>query len=455
MCRALAVFAVAGALVVATASIAIARPPLVSDAKDKQIVEGFCRHAAAMPRRLSADYCRTLAADNSEGYCWLICPQWSMLLTAYEMTGDAAYLDHFVAVWKNMQSALSKGPDGYLGWYGKALGIFRDPKDPGRKVDVVITSFRVVRTLCRFLELIAAEEPLAAKYAAARASVVPLMTDHLVKKWFARTCFVDLGATGMIVRSRAGLRDTKARLTHPHNKHSKVAQAMLALYRVTGRDEYMAAAVKLGTRFKRCLTLRDGHYEWNYWDPAGAWDVHPGKAGQWKHWIGREHRGGYYSLSLSQAVALYHHGVVFDRTDIDRFLKTQLAMCWNGDVAQPVWYRVDRSRGKQSGAYMCPALAPFDKRIAAYLYGPAQQAERLARMSHSWQGGPVASGYIHGKFLQMPKAAGGRAIYARFGRTFAAKAANRNLLESLRFRVAGRGYQAPSTPAALNPMPTE
>ncbi len=37
----------------------------------------------------------------------------------------------------------------------------------------------------------------------------------------------------------------------------------------------MTRAVKLGTRFKRTLKLRDGHYEWNYWDPAGPWDVDP------------------------------------------------------------------------------------------------------------------------------------------------------------------------------------
>ena len=69
--------------------------------------------------------------------------------TAYRLTGDAAYLEQFVEVYRNARGAMTKGPDGYLGWYGKALGLFRDPARPDRKVDVIISSFRAADVLYR------------------------------------------------------------------------------------------------------------------------------------------------------------------------------------------------------------------------------------------------------------------------------------------------------------------
>ena len=109
-------------------------------------------------------------------------------------------------------------------------------------------------------------------------------------------------------------------------------------------------AIKLGTSFKNCLTLVDGRYQWNYWDPAGEWDIDPEDTRKWKHWIGAEHRSGYYSLSLSQAVLLYENELLFNRTDIERFVKTQTTVCWNGDLDNPEWARVD---GKPSeSAYL-------------------------------------------------------------------------------------------------------
>ncbi len=430
-----------------------AGPLAILDVKDRQIVAKFAGHAANVPKRITAEYCRKLAADSSEGYCWLILPQLQMPLTAYQITGEAKHLDAFVATFANMRAAMTKGPDGYLGWYGKALGLFRDPKDPDRKVDVIITGFRTVDVLCRFLEAVAADEAMGTKFAAQTAEYLDLMENHLVRKWRARGRLVELGGTGAVFRTHGALRDVKGNLTQPHNKHSIICRALLGLYRVTGRDEHMKTAIRLGTRFKRCLTLRDGHYEWNYWDPAGAWDVHPADGRRWKHWIGPEHRSGYYSASLTQAVMLYHHGVVFDRTDIDRFLKTQLEVTWNGRLAAPKWYRVDRSRGRQSGSYICGALAPFHEKIHRFLYTGPRQDERLARMDHSWQGGPVAQEWLHGKLVYCPAAAGGKRIHGDFGKRFLRKAENRTFLESLRFTVTGSGYRPPRSPADMKPMP--
>ena len=75
-----------------------------------------------------------------------------MFLTAYDLTGESKYLDMFAQSFDNMRSALTRGPDGYLGWYGKALSTFQDPDNPDRKVDVIITSFRITDLVSRFRE---------------------------------------------------------------------------------------------------------------------------------------------------------------------------------------------------------------------------------------------------------------------------------------------------------------
>jgi len=422
----------------------------IDDPKDQEIIQKFLKHVEDLPDRIDVEYCRRMAAAEPEGYTWKILPRVEMALTAYELTGDDKYLDVFVATFANLRTAMTEGLDGYLGWYlgwyGKALRLFRDPADPDKKVDVIISSFRATGMLARFLELVAQGEELKAKFAGTRAEYLDLIANHLVKKWDARGCFVDLGKTGAIYRTHPGLKDVKGNLTQPHNKHSIILQALLNLYRVTGNDEYMEKAVRLGTRFKNCLTLKNGHYEWNYWDPAGSWDIDPNDPNRWKHWIGPEHRSGYYSHSLTQAVVLYHHGLVFDQTDLERFLKTQLEMTWNGDLDNPQWYRVDRSRGQQTGAYICPALAPYDQRIYAFLYTGLRQQERIERAGHSWQGGPVANGWLYGKFLYVPATTGGKRIHLDAGKKFLASPKNRDFYEGYKFEVTDIGYRPPRSP---------
>lgn len=439
------------------ASLSAGEPVEISDAKDKEILAGFLRHAEKVPGEFTPEACKKEAAESAEGYTWVVLPQVSMLVTAYRLTGDAKYADLFVQTFDNMRSALTKGPDGYLGWYGKAISTFQDPKNPDKKVDVIITSYRAIEVVSEFLEAVAADEALSRKYEAKRGEYLDLLENHLAKKWVARGNYVDLGKQGAIFRTHFGLKDVKANLTQPHNKHSIIIQALLGLHRVTGKDEYARTAVKLGTRYKHCLKLKDGHYEWNYWDPAGAWDVNPAKPADWKHWTGVEHKGGYYSTSLTQAVVLYQHGLVFDRQDMDRFLKTQLQMCWNGSMDDPKWARVDGTTSDRymQGSYMCAALAPFSEKLYTFIYTGPRQEDRFKNAGHSWQGGPVANGWLSGKCLDVPAARGGKQPHAEIGKKFFSKPENQALAKELDFSVTGDGYVTPESPKDMKPMPPE
>jgi hypothetical protein len=433
-----------------------AEPMAITDPKDKVVVERFLQHATQVPAIIvTPEKCRTAVAENCPQFTWVLLPQLRMLMTAYELTGDTKHLEEFVRCFAIMRQVMTRAPDGFLGWYGKTLPVLQDPAEPDKKLDVVINSFTAVDVLSQFLEAVAADENLSKEFREQRAEYLDLIENHLVRKWDARGNYVDLGTGGAVYRLNTGYNPvTRAGLTLPHNMESKACRALLALYRVTGNDDYMRRAVKLGMRLKRCLALKDGHYEWHYWDPAGAWDVKGDDPTVWKHWIGAEHTAGYHNLTLSEAVALYHHGVVFDRTDMQRFVKTQVEVCWNGDNEKPVWRRVDGKAAPANQEFICPALAPFDERLDRFLHSGARQDQRVEGSVHTWQGGPVALPYIRGKYIEGQVARGGAPVYAHVGRKFLGTAENRGFCEALQFQVTEPGYKAPATPAEMKPMPS-
>ncbi len=420
----------------------------ITDPTDRQIVDAFLEHVEksavrCTPERL-AQY-----AQQPEDITWQGSRYIKMALVAYELTGDAKYLDMFVERMDALCESLEEGPDGFLGWYGLPLELFRHPDHPERKVDVILTSFVVAGLMANFACVVQADDALERQHAEAVQRYMLIAGDHLVKKWDARGRYKDLGDGRAVYITHADLKPVKASLTQPHNKHSKIIKALLSLYAASGKDEYLEKAVKLGTRFKRCLTLVEDRYTWNYWDPAGSWDVNPDEPGTWKHWIGSEHRGGYYSSSASQAVVLYEYELVFNQVDIDRFVRTQVDVCWNGDFDNPIWARVD---GRDANAaYLCSSLAPFEDSVYQMAYGPPAQAARLAGKDHSWQGGPVASDWLQFKHVAYPRWQSGKPAETDTIAPFLAKAENKALVETLSFDVTAPSYRAPMTPAEMTP----
>jgi hypothetical protein len=193
-----------------------------------------------------------------------------MPLAAFRLTADAKYLDQFSKAMDGLLTRLKKGPDGYLGFRGLPLPLFRDPAHPQAEIDVDIAEFEVARLICEFVEEIRGDDSLRGRYGPAAARYLDLAENHLAgKKWETRKLYVDLGQLGSVFRMPAECGNNRNSLTNPHNKQSKICRAYLALYRVTGKDEYFQKAIQLGVRFKHTLQL-DGHrYRWHYWDPAG------------------------------------------------------------------------------------------------------------------------------------------------------------------------------------------
>ncbi len=410
-------------------TIEAVEPIRIESDADKQILQSYLKHCEGAVARVTRESVQRIT--EGESICWVWSKYVEMPLVAYRLTGDRKYVQDFVTAMDALLTRLRKGPDGFLGFRGLPLEFFRDKTNPTAEGDVVITAFSVTRLMCEFAEAIEGDADLTAQYEDKLAHYLDIAEKHLAKKWDVRERYVDMGERGAVYRMGPHVGGHRKNLTHPHNKQSKACRALLTLYRVTGKEEYFRKAIKLGTRFKHTLELDGDRYLWHYWDPAGDWDRKIDDPKQWKHWIGAEHRGGYHALTLGMAVALYDHGVVFDATDMQRFLNTQTQVCWNGSFDNPVFKRTDgRSAGQHR--FLAPALARFEPKTWKFLYEGPETEQRLARRDHSWQGGPVAMEYLRGKYLHPRSPEPTRATYRD---RFCQSSENARFLKELEFWI--------------------
>lgn len=405
----------------------------VQSEEDRLILESFLKHAAAAPARFTPESVAKI--EQVEDICWTWAPQARVPLAAYQLTGDRQHLDGFVKVMDGLLTRLRKGPDGYLGFRGLPLPLFRNKENPATEIEVDIAEFEIAHLICDFVEAVDADDALKRAYAEKRAHYLEVAEKHLAgPKWEQRGLYQDLGAKGAIFRMPPECGNDRDSLTNPHNKQSKMCRTYLALYRVTGNDDTFRKAIRLGTRLKRTLVLDGDRYRWNYWDPAGDWDRKPGSATGWKHWVGPEHRGGYHSLTIAMAEALYDHGVLFDRTDMQRFLNTQMQVCWNGSLDSPEFRNTGGQpiREAAHGTVMASSLARFEPKVWQFCYGERATRDRLSKREHSWSGGVQAVGYLLGKHLA-PRSA--EPAHADYGERFHRKPANAAFLKELAFTV--------------------
>jgi hypothetical protein len=436
----------------------------INDPVDRQLLELLLEQVDKSAADCTPERMREFAAFPEE-IAWRASKLVRMPLVACRLTGQQKYLDQFVARMDALCACLEKGPDGFLDWYGKPKPNFRQPDWPDQKIAVEITGFTMAGVIADFACIVHSDAALKTRYAEPLGRYLSLAEDHLVKKWDARGCYKDLGDMGAVYITEAELLPIKAHLTHPHNKQGKILGALVALYMATGKDEYLVKAIKLGTRFKHCLTREGDHYLWHYWDPAGPWDIDPQEPDDWKHWIGPEHRSVYHAMTISQAVLLYECGLVFDRTDIDRFVKTQTGICWNGDVQAPRWFRVNGAVAPNPSdvPWLCVWLAPFDKPVFDVTFSPATQQERLELKNHPNRGvfecslwleenygaALVACDWLEAKYLVCPRWLGGKPAEMAAMAAFVAKPEGQKLLKQLAFKVEVPGYQAPLKPSQM------
>lgn len=423
---------------------------------DRTVVSRYIGHAVAAARDLDPAKLAAKVAENPEMLAWIEFPALDCLLDAAELTGDTAHLDLFLAAFAKVEALLEKGDDGFLGWWGKPIKPRLDPARPDLRIDELQMNFRAIGILARWVELAQRAPAYAEAHAADRARYLALMRDHLYPKWDARGFFADLGDGGGVYR---GLDYPLCTATAPgatlsHEKLSLAVEGLLRLHRIAPDGPYLRRAVQIGARFKRILSLKDGHYEWMSWEPAGAWDVHPTKEDAYRiGWIAPDPKGEWYAAALSIAIRLYQHGLVFTNEDLARFIATQKTRCWNGDLEKPAYCTVAGVGPEQSkhvtGRFLSQDLAPYDAVLDRLAFAGPHEAEVLAGSENPWKGGTALTRYVRNKFILRPLLAAKPQPWAEFGTAFLADPTNRAWHDRLAAPVVAPGYVTPLKPSAM------
>jgi hypothetical protein len=379
--------------------------PVTVEPKDQPVLDAFLAHARSEAKATTAE--KLKAVQTPETFCWIHLPKLNMSLTAYELTGNAEHLTDFVFGFENLRSLMTPSPADKLGWYGKPIPSLVDPAKPDAIIAEIQTEFRAIAVLSRFAAL-AKRDPA---FAAMSDEYLTLSRNHLLKKW--DDYYHSAGDGAAVYRWNVDYIPTKAGITLSHEKQAIMIEGLLNLYRATGNRAYSERAEALGKFLKRSMREDDGRYVWNFWDLGGDLDREEGKPdGKIRHWIGPEPQGVWYAVTVGSAVLLYHHGLVFDETDIAKLRKTQMEVCWNGDLAKPVYKMVDgRNPPKPNERFVAPSLAPWEPKLAELLYSGAYQDERIAKTKDAWHGGVIAGEWLRGKYLILPTAKGGKRLY--------------------------------------------
>jgi hypothetical protein len=420
---------------------------LTLDADDRVVLERFVGHAGAYAEGLTAEKVLERCREAPEMFAWVEFRHLNCLNVAYELTGDVRYLDLLRDRFGLFRSIMSTGPDEYLGWYGKPIEPRRLKDQPDLQIDELQMNFRAISLLAGWVELARGNKDYAAANAETIAAWVELMEKHLFPKWDARGHFVEIPGRGGVYRGLDYPIPTLGTLSF--EKLSIMVDALLRLHRVTGNDAYLRRALQVGAWFKSNLVLKDGHYEWMSWVPSGKWDIHPDKPDAWRvGWIAPDPNGPWYVASLSIALGLYQHGLLFTEADLQRFVKTQKTMCWNGDMEQPEYRTVAGTTGQYvKGRFLSHQVSHYDPVLRKLAFDGPHEAEQLAGSASPWAGGANAQDYVREKFLMAPRIAKHPRPYAAVGERFLADQGNRAFYDGLFLEVEPPGAAAPRSPS--------
>ena len=310
---------------------------------------------------------------KGEAFCWHARSGMNQFVDNYELTKNIAWLDAGVQYYDWLISKMDTGPDGYKGWIGPYM------YDKNYWIDSHVGDAILLNGILDFSVLVLKDKDLEKKYGDKARSYAEVAKKHLIEKNDVRNTWREDGPIGAYVSYekymepgnlkewKYGSEVIKSGLSHPFNKQMDMGQVCLRIYQITGEKFYRDRAEKIFLRMKRQLQLTDNHYEWNYWEPFGRWDVNV-EENKFSHWVGINPSAGYQAREVGQMVDAYHTGVVFDKTDIKRLINTHLDVMWNKDPEKPAFtnsyiaHGADRPTEKPTGT-LWSSLLSFDQRI--------------------------------------------------------------------------------------------
>jgi hypothetical protein len=310
---------------------------------------------------------------------------------AYEATGQKSLIDTmYSALRNNIVGGTRPNPLGQQGYL--VTSAFKNSAATWWTDGVEYTgeSFRIIQGVLHWVYLVKSNPSLQTQYGAVADQYLKKMEDTLVAKWLANS-FIDerkdsthdwhYPGTGKLVQPTCSTCAVDPYqdflISSPHNKMADFGMAMILLYKITGKPYYREIITKAALEFKSKLLWKNSgaYYSWHYYDPYWRWDFTSYRlGGQTRAGVWIEHRYGYGGLDMMFAAECYRMGIVYNRTDIQRFVKTNRDIMWNGvttSIDDSTWMANDGSVPIDNGG-LYPALCPYDS------------SGRLANLAYNW-----------------------------------------------------------------------
>lgn len=278
---------------------------------------------------------------TGEGFCWQARVGMDQYVNNYELTEDTEWLDAGIKYYDYLISRMITDPDGYKCWMGP-YGY-----DENYWQDALVGDAILYAGMLDFSVLVLENEKLKSKYSGKANLYVEMAKKDFVEKWDKRGCWIQDGPYGSYIGFNKYLKAdnldkwilapevSRSGVSHPFNKQEDAAEVCLLLNRITGEQFYWDRAESIFFTAKSHFQYFDDHYCWNYYDPLYPGDIDMERKetrhGVWVHpW-----RSGYQAGEVGKIVMAYHYGMVFDSTDIQRIINTNLNVMWNKDMENP------------------------------------------------------------------------------------------------------------------------
>ena len=307
-----------------------------------------------------------LKTSTGELFCWISACASHEFLHAYEASGrkDPAWLEQAQVFYDwCIQQSISDDPDGFPG----TIGVDADDQaNKGRAeiktvADTLVGDTLIARPLLEWAELVQADPALQARFGARAKEYIALATRMCWDKWNKRNCYYqDAHGYGSyhtypFVIDRANRKQWLPRPSNVWsdnlNKHYEAGLVFLSLYKLTGKTEYRDRVIAIFSRAKAMFRLfpDEDRVVWNFWMPHAAYDL-DGTAP--KSWVGvHPSRAGYQEFEAMAFLTVYDAGLVFDRRDLERMVRTNHWMIEHG---------MKSADGTTNAGKPWNAFAPFD-----------------------------------------------------------------------------------------------
>jgi hypothetical protein len=279
-------------------------------------------------------------AKGSPGWTYTY-PVYSYM-AMYRAKKDPKWLDHTIVRIDNLIDQMREVPDwGIDSWTGYKDGTrgwgtvtYTDQYD-----EFMVHDGHTSGAIAQFVRAIYADPDLHEKYKDKADHYLNTLEKNIVTKWYVNKDAKR--GKELHLREWGGWRNL------PHNQYLAfgtlcliLRQVSLSSYYVPTNPDFPRFYMKTATEMARFFKEELRHLESK---DAYLWDYRPG---------GRREDSGHGNLDIEFVIRAYRQGIVFDKTDMERFARTFIHVLWNKDESKPEFRsHVDFEYGKEIGKY--------------------------------------------------------------------------------------------------------